>query len=693
MAGYENGKKRLTALAVIVVLCVALNTALVFLARKLGIPLYLDSIGTALSAMLGGSVPGVLVGFFTNLAGVMFYTAKMYYGLVNVLLAIIVSALARKGAFSKVWKTLLSAAGIAVFCAILSSLLTWYLSGMEFGEAITTPLAEKIYGGGKISKFLSLLFANVCIEGADKFISVIIAATVYKFLPAGLKKVNSASVNRRVKIEGHKKGFSIITKFAAIMIVTEVMLGTLAAVVSYYIYKDISIKNYTEKCNGVSEMVASCIDPELVDSFVEGGAAAEETPEYKAIDDRLYDIKNAFPQIEYIYAYKILPDGCHVVFDLDESEDGGIAGQLIEFDESFSDKIDDLLAGKAIEPMITDDTYGWLLTVYTPVYNSAGECVCYAAADIQMQRVRTDEAVFLAKMLSMFFSVSVIIIAIITEIIHRGVITPINSMARASGEFAFDIGQSLDEGVSNIMALDVSSRDEIGDLYASLCKMATDTSAHIGEVESQAELIRQMQESIIMDFAEMVEARDKCTGDHIKKTSYYVGAIAEEMKREGIKPEILTNEYIAHIKRSAPLHDVGKIKVSDIILNKPGRLTDEEFAVMKTHTTEGEAILKGSMSFARNSEYLREAANMAAYHHEWWNGKGYPYGLSGEDIPLGARIMAVADVFDALVSRRSYKEPFSFEKAVDIIKEESGTHFDPEVVKAFLNICERFRTE
>ncbi|MBO4431991.1 MAG: HD domain-containing protein [Clostridia bacterium] len=690
MAGLKNGKNRAVTFALTVFFGVALNTVLVFLARKTGIPLYLDSIGTVIAAMLGGAIPGVLVGFFTNLVGVAFYTTKLYYGLVNVLLAVIVAVLASKKAFSNIKRTLLSAGLIAVFCALLSTVLTWFLSGMDIGSAITAPLAEKI--GGE-NKFLSLLLSNLCIEGADKFVSVLIAVLAYKFLPSRFKVAGNGAGGGRISIENKKKGFSIITKFAVIIVITAVMLGALAAGVSFYIYRDISVRNYTEKCRGVSETVASCIDAELVDSFVEGGAAAEETPEYKAIDARLYDIKNAFPQIEYIYAYKILPDGCHVVFDLDESEDGGIAGQVIEFDESFSDKIDDLLAGKEIEPMITDDTYGWLLTVYTPVYNSAGECVCYAAADIQMQRVRTDEAVFLAKMLSLFFSVSVIIIAIFTEIVNRTVITPINSMAKASGEFAFDIGQSLDEGVSNIMALNISSRDEIGDLYASLCKMATDTSAHIDEVESQAELIRQMQESIIMDFAEMVEARDKCTGDHIKKTSYYVGAIAEEMKKEGMKPETLTDEYIAHLKRSAPLHDVGKIKVSDIILNKPGRLTDEEFAIMKTHTTEGEAILKGSMSFARNSDYLREAANMAAYHHEWWNGKGYPYGLSGEDIPLGARIMAVADVFDALVSRRSYKEPFSFDKAVGIIKEESGTHFDPDVVAAFLNICERFKTE
>ena len=257
----------------------------------------------------------------------------------------------------------------------------------------------------------------------------------------------------------------------------------------------------------------------------------------------------------------------------------------------------------------------------------------------------------------------------------------------------FDAGEGQENSLKNLKELNITSQDEIGDLYRSLDKMAVDTAEYIKEVKHQAKVIEKLQESIIMDFAELVEARDKCTGDHIKKTSYYVGKIAEELRREGKFTDILTDEYIAHLKRSAPLHDIGKIKVSDTILNKPGKLTDEEFSIMKTHTTEGESILKNSSAFAQNEEYLEEAANMAAYHHERWDGYGYPYTVSGENIPLSARIMAVADVFDALLSRRSYKEPFSFEKAVEIIKEESGTHFDPDVVEAFLNIAENLKNE
>ena len=145
--------------------------------------------------------------------------------------------------------------------------------------------------------------------------------------------------------------------------------------------------------------------------------------------------------------------------------------------------------------------------------------------------------------------------------------------------------------------------------------------------------------------------------------------------------------------RSAPLHDVGKIKISDTILNKPGKLTEEEFELMKTHTTEGRDILTKTSGIALSTGYLREAIDMAYCHHERWDGTGYPSRLKGSDIPLSARIMAVADVFDALVSQRSYKQPFSYQKAIGIIKEESGTHFDPAVVNAFLAISEKAYSE
>lgn len=197
------------------------------------------------------------------------------------------------------------------------------------------------------------------------------------------------------------------------------------------------------------------------------------------------------------------------------------------------------------------------------------------------------------------------------------------------------------------------------------------------------EQISGMQSGMITLMAEIVENRDDNTGGHIRRTAEYVEKIAEELKRRGAYQDVLTEGYMRDTVVAAPLHDIGKIHIPDAVLNKPGRLTEEEFAVMKTHTTAGQELLIHAREELGESGYLDRAVEMAAYHHEWWNGKGYPYGISGEEIPLCARIMAVADVFDALTSKRCYKSAMPLEKAYAIIREESGTHFDPVAVEAF----------
>ena len=155
--------------------------------------------------------------------------------------------------------------------------------------------------------------------------------------------------------------------------------------------------------------------------------------------------------------------------------------------------------------------------------------------------------------------------------------------------------------------------------------------------------------------------------------------------------KILTPEMQDRMCKAAPLHDIGKIKISDVVLNKPGRLTEDEFEVIKTHTLSGGEIIEKTLTDIVSDSYLKVAQEMSLYHHEKWDGSGYPYHLSGEEIPLCARIMAVVDVFDALTSKRVYKEAFPVEKAFRILEESSGTHFDPKIVGTFLAHKEEVR--
>lgn len=198
------------------------------------------------------------------------------------------------------------------------------------------------------------------------------------------------------------------------------------------------------------------------------------------------------------------------------------------------------------------------------------------------------------------------------------------------------------------------------------------------------EQVLRMQHNIIITLADIVENRDENTGGHIKRTAKYVEIIAIKLKAADLYGNILNEKYIADMIIAAPLHDIGKIHIPDAVLKKEGRFNDDEYDIMKSHTTAGRKLLLQAEKTLGKSGYLDIAVQMAGCHHEWWNGKGYPEGLKGQDIPLCARIMAVADVFDAIVSQRCYKGAMSIDEAYELIRRDSGTHFDPVVVDAFL---------
>lgn len=192
-----------------------------------------------------------------------------------------------------------------------------------------------------------------------------------------------------------------------------------------------------------------------------------------------------------------------------------------------------------------------------------------------------------------------------------------------------------------------------------------------------------IQESTVIGMAALIESRDHDTGEHVKRTGKYVDLLTRAAQRAGYCADILTDNYAELVIRAAPMHDIGKIAVSDVILQKPGRLTEEEFELMKGHTTAGRRIVVEVLGNIEEREYIEIAAQIAEGHHEKWDGSGYPRGLSGEDIPICARIMAVADVFDALVSERCYKPPMSVDEAFKIIEESGGSHFDPVLARLF----------
>jgi len=215
---------------------------------------------------------------------------------------------------------------------------------------------------------------------------------------------------------------------------------------------------------------------------------------------------------------------------------------------------------------------------------------------------------------------------------------------------------------------------------------------HLEElVNEKVHEISESQMATIFALVKLSESRDDDTGAHIERTSSLCRLIAEKLRALPHHPDIIDDNYINNIHMASPLHDIGKVGIPDAILLKPGKLTPPEFEIMKTHTILGfETLSQVQKRYTQNS-FLKMGMDIAKYHHEKWDGTGYPQGLSGEGIPLSARIMALADVYDALRSKRVYKEAFSHEESSAIIEEGSGKHFDPLIIKIFLQNCQAFQ--
>ncbi|MDF3014575.1 MAG: rpfG 8 [Cellvibrio sp.] len=213
------------------------------------------------------------------------------------------------------------------------------------------------------------------------------------------------------------------------------------------------------------------------------------------------------------------------------------------------------------------------------------------------------------------------------------------------------------------------------------------------EVNKRTAEIMAIQDVTINAMASLAETRDNETGNHIRRTQRYVKALAEKLRFNPRFAHFLNDDKTIEVLfKSAPLHDIGKVGIPDRILLKPGRFEPEEFEIMKTHTTLGrDAILQAEKDLGMEMPFLKYAKEIAYSHQEKWDGSGYPEGLSGDDIPISARLMAVADVYDALISRRVYKAAMPHEKAVAIIKEGKGSHFDPDMVDAFLELEQEFK--
>jgi len=491
---------------------------------------------------------------------------------------------------------------------------------------------------------------------------------------------------------------SIQKKLGFFIAISMVILSIISVFTGYLVYTDTMNDKFIDIGKDITNIAAGYIDGDLANNYTYGSYSYS----YLETKARLIQLCNSIPIISNIIVYNIDNSETNVVFDIKNSNGDSSyenSADLLSDENKLNDDpaiLSDMLENKDIKPIITDNSSNWMLSIFSSVHDNNGNISCYVKTDISMVDILHDRQNYMLRLTVALLAITLICTFAVLYYSKKRVVNPINSISDLTSKFISDSNESLYARKNELFKLDIDTGDELENLYLSICKMSSSILDHISElsdknaeIEKKAKTIERIQDKIIISFANIIENRDFTTGSHVIRTVSYVEAIVEEMKKDKKYSAVFTREYIRNLRRGAPLHDIGKVRIPDSILNKPGKLTPAEFEIIKTHATSGGIILREVLSGIESENYVSTAYDLAVYHHERWDGSGYPFGLAGDQIPLCARIMAVADVFDALITKRPYKEPYSCEKAFKIIETESGTHFDPDIVDKFLSIKDK----
>lgn len=681
-----------------IVLSVLINVGFSTLASKYSLPLYLDTIGTIFVSILAGGLPGIITGMATNIIMNFFVSGYLYFSIINVLLALITSWFAHYSKRNRIIRVVAFILVSSAVCSVLGMEIQYLVEGLPM-MANLEEVSKLLYSGDGKGYFVSLIFVSFFLNIVDKGISLFIAIIAIKLIPESVK-TNISNVGWKQKpmsledIRAYRKKVgrkTVLNKVSFILAATIIMLSIILVSISISFYYEDCKEEYTNEVYAVVESAASVIDGDQISEYVKWGKRATGYRDTEKILQMLLDNTQGVEKLSVFIAEK---NGYMYIFqeakpDVEILENG----KILPYMEQYTDSIQQFIDGEVVDELIYSKDKSVFSASY-PIRNSNGDVVAYVVADVYMSFLSEYARDYLLKTFLCFSGFIVLIM--VMGFTHAGynLVFPINSITHASSMFLASHGdqKALDENVRRTRALEIRTDDEIEALYIALCKMESEMAEYVRDLRHYAEVTKKMQNGLIITLAGMVENRGVSSSSHVQNTAAYVRIILNGLKRKGYYPEKISDEYMEQLEMSAPLHDIGKINLPDSIVSKHGELTDEEAEVMKNHTVYGREIIERAIETVKGESYLKEARNMAAYHHERWDGTGYPEGLHGEVIPLSARIMALADYLDTLTSPRGFKISYSLEEALDMIQAESGKYFDPKCVEALNDSIVEVRT-
>ncbi len=527
-------KNRLKVLAVLMPI-ILFNLIINILSMKLGLIPVLGLTGSMVIALISGYFLSVWSVFLTQMLTAIFIPEYIYYSLVNILTVIFLVHYYKKGLLHKK----LGIISYLALTAVINSVVTCIIEGgaghtsAELFElngyfSFIGSLPISIFGKAFIIVFTSsIVFLTVCIFVSFGIVKIIPQRvkdhfSIYAWLqkPASseeLDKFNN-SETRKIRIS-RVFALSLILICLAILIVVAYEASSLFVKQTKDEHKTLAV--------GISEMAANVLDGDRVDQYIKSEG---KTNEYQKIVEKLENIRAISDDIEYIYVYKMMPDGCHVVFDLDTEEMAASKlGDVMEYSKEFGPYISDLLEGKEIEPIESNGYYGSLLSAYTPVHNSKGETVCYVGVDVSMRYLAIYTRQFIVRLMIMCSGIIIVIIITGLWTARYRVIYPVDSMVVTAKSFKYDSEEARKANVERMSELEIRTGDEIERLYNSFIQVTKDSVRSFAKMCQKSDYIEQMQSNLIMILADMVENRDESTGDHIKKTSNYTLIVMNQM--------------------------------------------------------------------------------------------------------------------------------------------------------------------